>query len=174
MHNDSAFRLKRPEEPLPSKADFDPFGGNLDARCAWKHFGGLSIQQAYELFMTNTLHYQEDFMWMGSKAFEYYLPVIDRYLHEVLGDEWDDTEAAILGCGVALQFDWNDADLSRGTVAELEELSVFVRSNLDRFSPLPKEQRRIDRRWKVVDLKITSYRNKSEKDTATDADKQRR
>src|SRR5436189_5968418 len=102
------FRLKRPANPLPTEADFDPYGGNLDAHTAWKHFGGLSIPQAYDLFVTNPLRYQEDFMFMGSRAFEYYLPVIDRYLHEVSGGEESDGCEAILASGVVAQFDWKD------------------------------------------------------------------
>jgi len=100
---------------------------------------------------------------MGSRAFEYYLPVIDRYLHEVTGgEESDGCQAAILGSGVAAQFDWKDSELSRTAVGEIEELSVFVRANLTRFSPEPEEQRRIDGEWKVVDERIARYGNRSE------------
>ena len=160
----SIFRLKRPAAPLPTEADFDPYGGGLDAHAAWEHFGGLSIPQAYDLFVTNPLCYQEDFMFMGSRAFEYYLPVIDRYLRDVTGGgESDGCQAAILGSGVAAQFDWKDSALSRTVVAEIAELSVFIRSNLPRFSPEPEEQRRIDGKWKVVDEKITRYGNRSER-----------
>ncbi len=159
----SIFRLKRPAAPLPTEADFDPSGGCLDAHAAWKHFGGLSLPQAYDLFVTNPLRYQEDFMFMGSRAFEYYLPVIDRYLHEVTsGEESDGCQAAILGSGVAAQFDWKDSALSRTLVAEIQELSAFVRANLTRFSPEPEEQRRIDGEWKLVDERSAKYGNRSE------------
>lgn len=107
--------------------------------------------------MTNPLHFQEDFMFMGSRAFEYYLPVVDRYLREVFDDQSDDCVAAILGCGVAAQFDWNYSALSRAVVAEIKALSKFVRSNLPRFSPSPLEQGRIDKEWKLVEEKIIAY-----------------
>jgi hypothetical protein len=145
-------RLKRAAAPLPTEADFDPAAGCLDARGAWKHFGGLSLQQAYDLFVTNPLRYQEDFMFMGSRAFEYYLPVIDRYLREVTGGEDSDgCQAAILGSGVLAQCDWRDSALLTTTVAEIKELSAFVRANLARFSSEPEEQSRIDEEWKLVD-----------------------
>ncbi len=160
MHEDTAFRLARPTAPLPTESEF---GESLDARSAWRDFGNLSIQQAYELFLTNPLGYQEDFMFMGSRAFEYYLPVIDRYLREISSeDELDDCEAAVIGSGVALQFDWNDSDLSRRAVAEIEELSTFVLGNLSRYSPSPVEQRRIEIEWNGVHKKAEEYRMKGE------------
>src|SRR5260370_27457108 len=94
-------------------------------------------------------------MFMGSRAFEYYLPVIDRYLHEVSGGEESDGCEAILGSGVLAQFDWKDSALSRTVVAEIGELSAFVRANLARFSPEPEEQRRTDEEWKLVEQRIT-------------------
>ena len=102
-------------------------------------------------------------MFMDSRAFEYYLPVIDRYLHEVSGGaDSDGCQAAILGSGVAAQFDWKDSALSKTVVSEIEELSAFVRANLARFSPEPKEQRRIEEEWRQVDARIARFRHKSE------------
>lgn len=148
---------------MPSEVDFDPYGGCLDAQSAWEDFGGLSIRQVYDLFMTNTICYQENFMFMGSRAFEYYLPVIDRYLREVsYEDELDDCEAAILGSAVAVQFEWKGSHLSPRTVAEIEELSAFVMENRDRYSPLPSELERIEIEWNRVDENIATYRNKGE------------
>ncbi|MEM7010678.1 MAG: hypothetical protein AAF585_04260 [Verrucomicrobiota bacterium] len=72
------FHLNRPPAPLPTENDFDPFGGDLDAQCAWKHFGELSLNQAYDIFVSAPNIYQEDFMFMGAVAFDYYFPVIDR------------------------------------------------------------------------------------------------
>ena len=117
--------------------------------------------------MTNPLCYQEDFMFMGSRAFEYYLPVIDRYLRECSGDdESDDSEAAIIGSGVAAQFDWNDSHLSKQAVTEIESLTVFVRANLSRYSPSPKAQRRIERAWSQVGEKIAKYHCTSKRSAA--------
>ena len=160
---DSRFRLKRTAANLPVESDFDPFGGCLDARSAWRHFGRLSLQQAYDLFISNPLRYQEDFMFMGPRAFEYYLPVIDRYLREVPGGEdLDGCEAAILGSGIGLQFDSNDSALSKAAVSEIEDLSAFVRAHLARFSPETGEQGRIEEAWRQVDVKIAQYRREGE------------
>ena len=102
-------------------------------------------------------------MFMGSRAFEYYFPVVDRYLREVSGGEDSDGfQAAILGTGIALQFDWKDSALTGTVVSEIEELSAFVQAYPARFSPEPGEQSRIEVAWKEVDEKIAKYRNKSE------------
>ena len=172
---DSNFRLKRSGVLLPTASDFDPYGGGIDAYHAWKHFGGLSISQAFDLFTTNPLYYQEDFMFMGSKAFKYYLPVIDRYLHEISGDEESDgCEAAILGSGVVNQFGWEDSALSGTTVAEIEQLSTFVLANLARYSPEHDEQQRIAIEWKLVNEEIIKFRNRSGQNAGADGPKEGR
>src|SRR5687767_9278711 len=99
--------LQRPPAPLPSEEDFEAVGRDacLDAKTAWEHFGGLSLAEAYELFIDNPVNYQEDFMWMGTVAFAYYFPVLDRYLREVVPtDEDDDCYGWIIGEGVKMQF----------------------------------------------------------------------
>ena len=77
------FFLRRRIAPPLCESDFDPVGGDLDAQYAWKNFGELTLKQAYDLFLTNPIHYQEDFMFMGGTAFDYYFPVIDRYIRQV-------------------------------------------------------------------------------------------
>lgn len=71
--------LHRPPTPLPSQSDFDPVGCDLDAQSAWQTFGGLGLAEAYAKFLQVPESYQEDFMFMGSRAFAYYFPVVDRY-----------------------------------------------------------------------------------------------
>jgi len=148
------FHLTR-SAALPLKGDFDPYGGCLDALCAWDHFGGSTLQQAYDIFLTNPLNYQEDFMFMGTRAFEYYFPVVDRYLGEVSGERSEG--AAILGYGIALQFDWKAAALAAKIVSEIEALSVFVQADPARFALEPDESRRFAKAWQKVDEKIAAY-----------------
>jgi hypothetical protein len=77
-------------ESLPTESDFLEDHGCLDAQCAWKNFGGLTLDQAYERFCDNPLHYQEDFMFMGEPAFTFYFPVLDRYVREGIRDRDED------------------------------------------------------------------------------------
>ena len=154
-----SFRFNRPDAPLPSEHDFDPFVGDLDAQSAWRNFGGLSLVQVYDLFLSNPLHHQEDFMFMGCRAFTYYFPVIDRYLRSITyEDDWDDCSAAILGSGVAAQFDWNNAILIPSLLDEIEDLSSFVKSSVKRYSVSDDEQNRIFKVWSKVDKRLVKYR----------------
>jgi hypothetical protein len=57
---------------LPTETDFDPYQGDLDAQCAWKNFGGLTLGEAFVKFEESPETYQEDFMFMGGKAFARY------------------------------------------------------------------------------------------------------
>ena len=150
----SMFRLTR-SAVLPLKSDFDPYGGCLDALCAWDHFGGSTLQQAYRIFLTNPLSYQEDFMFMGRRAFEYYFPVVDHYLREVSGERSE--AAAILGYGIALQFDGKAAALAATVVSEIEALSIFVQADPARCALEPQECRRFAKAWQKVDEKIAFY-----------------
>jgi hypothetical protein len=66
-------------------------------------------------------------MFMGSAAFGYYFPVVDRHLRTVAGaEEWGDCSAAILGSGVAAQFEWNGAQLSFLLVAEIGDPGLLT------------------------------------------------
>jgi len=68
---------------LPSKLDISPTCGlNLDEQRALSNFLGLKIEQATTRFCANSLALQEDFMFMGEVAFEYYFQVIDNYFHD--------------------------------------------------------------------------------------------
>ena len=94
------------ENSLPTERDFDPWSGDLDAQCAWRNFGGLTIEQAKAKFCENPLRYQEDFMFMGGKAFAYYFPVVEDYLRSIPdAASEDDHEAWILAHCIRNQFD---------------------------------------------------------------------
>ena len=76
--------------------DFDPWGGQLDGQTAWRNFGELTIEGAFELFCTSPIIYVEDFMFMGPRAFTHYFPVIDRYVREVAPEDGE-TEIEVSG-----------------------------------------------------------------------------
>jgi hypothetical protein len=143
--------------PLPTERDFDPYGGDLDAQCAWKDFGGLTLEQARQRFEENPLHYQEDFMFMGPRAFVYYFPVIEGHLIATTElDEYDDRQAWILAHVLCQQLT-NDATSSVVTLTRrMRSLAGFVRSNLQLFAPTPAERARIDAAWADVEGEIES------------------
>ncbi|CAN5520461.1 hypothetical protein BH09VER1_BH09VER1_51510 [soil metagenome] len=137
---------------LPSEEDFDPCRGQLDAQTAWRNFGGLQIPAAYEKFCEHPYAYQENFMFMGPRAFRFYFPVIDRFLREHEGlDDYDNSEAWILGQGIIFQLAQREDDSS---LPHLEALASFVRANLARYCTQPENQRRIDHCWQEVQTEI--------------------
>jgi hypothetical protein len=91
---------------LPTKNDFDPWEGDLDAETAWRNFGGLTLAEAHSKFRERPEIYQEDFMFMGGKAFAFYFSVIEDYLRQTpeAESEDDDRQAWILAKCIHNQF----------------------------------------------------------------------
>ena len=133
---------------LPDERDFDPHGGFLDAQWAWKNFGGLTIEAAHLKFRENPLNYQEDFMFMGGKAFVYYYPVIDSYLRDTPEDnDGDDRESWILAHCIKAQFDVDTLADVRRLAPRVLELADFVRTHIQRFGSALNEQNHIATAW---------------------------
>jgi hypothetical protein len=64
---------------LPTTDDINVYD-TLDERAAVEHFLGKDQADAEVLFRENFLYYQEDLMWMGPRAFCYYLPAALAYV----------------------------------------------------------------------------------------------
>ena len=138
--------------PLPTESDFcgpGVGGPPPDAGRAWLNFGGLSLDAACQKFTECPEIYQEDFMWMFPRAFEYYYPVADRYLRTARVKGGDDyCPAWILGCDLKSQFHWADGSRPPDyVVAEIRDLAEFVRHHVSRFSTNQDEQEQIDACW---------------------------
>ena len=63
---------------------------SLDEFRAVKNFLGLDHDSALRLFKENFLYYQEDLMFMGPTAFEFYIFDAFRYLNEAIIDDFID------------------------------------------------------------------------------------
>jgi hypothetical protein len=136
---------------LPTEQDFDPFGGGLDEQVAWRNFGGLTLEQANKKYRENPDAYQEDFMFMGGKAFAFYFPVIESYLRETSAyTEYDDRNAWILACGIQLQFTGNTLPDVRHLASRVLDLAEFVQSNIGHFAIEHEEQQRILSAWQEL------------------------
>ena len=142
---------------LPTKSEFDPYGGCLDARSAWKHFGGKTLEEAFDLFCKNPMHYQEDFMFMGHAALAYYFPVIDRYLREF---DDGDCVALIVASGLALQFKIDDRSQLEKIKQPIIDLANYVILNVDRYGETPGEKTQIKTAWQDLEKRLTRTPNK--------------
>jgi hypothetical protein len=140
-------------ETLPTHDDFDPTGDCLDADWAWGNFGELDLTEAFVKFCEEPDIYQEDFMFMGSVAFFYYFPVVERYVYESRIDpqsEFDSEVEAmwILAHCINNQFTDPDPSPSPELCEQVEKLVSHVRNNLPQYCEEVNEQRRIDSAWR--------------------------
>jgi hypothetical protein len=140
---------------LPVRKDFVEDERDLDADQAWKNFGGLSLDQAYERFCQRPEIYQEDFMFMGPRAFQYYFPVIEQYLKETkTEDEFEDCEAWIIAKAIESKIDTGELSLATGFTDRLIELCRYVQKNVEPYSLQKKERDRIEGAWQKLRKKL--------------------
>jgi hypothetical protein len=64
---------------LPRREDINVHD-SLDEISASDHFYGKTLEEAEALFREDAYRYQEDLMWMGPRAFAFYLPAVSSYL----------------------------------------------------------------------------------------------
>ena len=114
---------------------------DADGFAAWKNFGGLTIEEAYAKFSASAEVLQEDFMWMGDRAFAFYFPVLDRYVREVEAERAFDDQAWVLAHCIAAHVAQGSSEADRaatpaGPAAHLENqlasLCDFVLDGLGR------------------------------------------
>lgn len=140
--------------PLPTREDFDAWDGCLDAQHAWKRFGGLTLDQANAKFREAPDIYQEDFMFMGGRAFAFYFPVIESYLRESPAYvEDDDREAWILAKVIDNQFEVSLSDVLP-LASRVLDLAHFVKANIDRFDPEPNPEYDVAVAWQEMEDRI--------------------
>ena len=146
-------RLSNTMSELPNVKDFDPYGCDLDAQCAWSHFGGLTLEEAHLRFSECSENYQEDFMFMGSRAFAFYFPVIDRYLREAIEltpDDRGDRQSWILPQCIQHQFDQKNLHCVRTRHAEAMDLCNFMLGNIESFANDWDPPSEISARWRSL------------------------
>ena len=131
---------------LPTKKDFDPWGC-LDGQHAWKQFGGLTLDEAYKKFCKKPDFYQEDFMFMGTKAFLYYIPVLKKYVQELdPKSEGDDCSLHILACGMESQLEQN----FKATQIPIRSLTELVLSEIGNSNMNNEDKKRVIKKWKEI------------------------
>lgn len=147
---------------LPSERDFDPYGGGLDAQVAWSHFGGLTLAEANRRFRESPEIYQEDFAFMGCRAFAYYYPVIDSFLRETVEipePERGDREAWILAHCIQSQFnDERCGPVLRYLKPKVLALAEFVRENIFAFSNDSWALDDIGAAWRELQQRVAALR----------------
>ena len=64
---------------LPSEEDINVYGSRDEAE-AVKNFHNKTLEEAEALFRDGSTYYQEDLMWMGMRAFQFYSQAALNYL----------------------------------------------------------------------------------------------
>ncbi|MCA9035956.1 MAG: hypothetical protein KDA91_12550 [Planctomycetaceae bacterium] len=142
---------------LPNETDFDPYHGDLDAQCAWRHFGGLTLEEALARFEECPETYQEDFMFMGGKAFAFYFPVIDRFLRrtiELPEDQRGDRQSWILPQCVKNQFEGREFRHVQHLRHSVLSLCDFMLKNFDLFAGDWSDAKEIQTQWNQLKLAV--------------------
>ena len=78
---------------LPTEEEINVFN-TLDEQGAVRKFLGKDLEQARSLFRENFRAYQEDLMWMGPKAFCFYVPAA-AVIDYLLGPDSDGDPGAV-------------------------------------------------------------------------------
>lgn len=94
-------------------------------------------------------------MFMGPAAFDYYFPVIDRYLRDFRRGCDDDNDgcAWILGAAMVSHLENSKVrPIATGTAMEIAELAAFMIREIDRFAVTPPGQTRILEPWRKAGL----------------------
>lgn len=123
---------------LPTVDDLNVHN-SLDERAAVEHFLGKDLQQAEALFRENFLFYQEDLMWMGPRAFSFYVEAAITYLLSSAANR--DAEAVASFCSVAefrLERDTESVTLYR---SRLRQAVAAVMHDFNRFVVDPQAYR---------------------------------
>jgi hypothetical protein len=121
-------------QKIPSRADID-IHGSLDEARASKNFLGKSLDEAEALFRENSLHYQEDLLWMGPVAFRFY---IRAAIHHVQS-EHATGDSDIINCLAGTLSFWHEhhpAELVP-CARVLADFCRTVREQFDRFDADP-------------------------------------
>jgi len=64
---------------LPTKDEINVYN-SLDEITACKHFLNKTLEEIEVLFRESSLAYGQDLMWMGTRAFDFYLQAVINYL----------------------------------------------------------------------------------------------
>lgn len=144
----------------PTIADFDPWKGSLDAIAAWEEFGGLDVDDAFNKFCTCPEQYAGDFMWMGPKAFVFYLPVLEKHIQrakerESIRDEPASVEE--IGQSILFQLQSNATQIITCIDDQLARLCEMVLQNPRLYCDDPDstdDQERLYTTWNAIHRQI--------------------
>ncbi len=148
---------------LPTASDINPHD-DLDGRCAQDHFLGKSVRDAVELFATNG-GAVEDLMWMGPRAFVFYVPSALLYLESDVaagGDDWGVVDA--LPETIAFRLD-HEATTICEAWPTIERLCTYVLAHSGRLCRASEDRAGLEAKYRALRDRIGRLR--AERDRST-------
>jgi len=120
---------------LPTRQDIN-IHDSLDEQTACWHFLGKTLEEAEALFRENPLHYQEDLMYMGPKAFGFYVQAAINDIQSPAADGDSDMVNCFAG---TLEYRLKyEGDALRPIADKLASVCRYVLDHYDRFEVIPK------------------------------------
>jgi hypothetical protein len=138
---------------IPTASDINVFD-SLDEQSAVDHFLGKDLSQAEALFRENFIYYQEDLMWMGPRAFCYYVQAAIAYLVSPASDG-DSHAASSFSTVVEFRVD-HDRNLIEPAVPRLRDAIRTLMTNFSRFAMEPSAYGDVESRYKVLLSKLAT------------------
>jgi hypothetical protein len=120
---------------VPTEADWRNEPWCLDAAVAYEHFHGKTTAEAVQLFEQNALYYQEDVLFMPSRAFGYYARAYAEYLMSEAAQGDSDGASAFISL-LKFKAQWKPEDV-RPIWPELRPLLERLANEQDRFDAIP-------------------------------------
>lgn len=103
--------------------------------CAVKHFLGKNLGEAEALFRENALYYQEDLMFMGAKAFRFY---VSAYVGYIRSEAAERNASAIHGLIALLEYRLDDEPQELTAVAkDLCAACEYIVEHYDKYGLIP-------------------------------------
>jgi hypothetical protein len=121
--------LAESSTPLPTEADINVFD-SLDERSAVRNFLGKTIDEAEAMFRENAFYPCEDLMWMGPKAFCFYVTSAIRYLESDASAGDSDAVNCFVG---TVEHRLSFSDAIEPSFPALREAMRFLLDHWDRY-----------------------------------------
>ena len=117
---------------LPTKKQINPFPGDLDGDYAVKNWLGKSIEEGIKMLASNSLHYGEDFSYMGKVAYNYYFDSIIGYAKSKDSSEDSDFVNSVLAS--TIEFRWeHDKEIILHSKNKVILLLEYIIENYDKY-----------------------------------------
>jgi len=120
---------------IPTRNEINVFN-SPEEQSACDHFLGKSLDEAQQLFVDNSIYYQEDLMWMGSVAFRFYVEAAIRYIQSPAAKDNSDIVNCFAG-DLEFRMECRSKEELAPVAAQLASACRFVIEHWEFFDVIP-------------------------------------